>query len=223
MYLTVCYLRAGLIGTMAVIWTWYLPIEILHITVWLVWAVEVVFMFHFFFVLKVKTSVWNLYQQICRRQNMPVKLEERETEQQLIHIKHTIRELEKVVCTARRHASKEAASNVASPSSTQKWREKIVIFTAVKMMYHHLFNTVTGNSYWCIIKYMLPFCNIAYFISLCWTDHSQIRPSPGRVPYSSSGSRVAFLGHECFLLWFQLLTSEQRWSFHDNHVSSPKT
>jgi hypothetical protein len=84
----------------------------------LFWAVDVVFMF--LFVLKVKTSGWNLYQQICRRQNTPLKLEERKTEQQLVHIKHTIRELEKVVCTARQHASKEAASNVANPSSTQK-------------------------------------------------------------------------------------------------------
>jgi hypothetical protein len=76
-------------------------------------------MFHLF-VLKVKTSCWNLYQQICQRQNMPLKLEEGETEQQLIHIKRTIQELEKTVCTARQHASKEVASNVATPTSSQK-------------------------------------------------------------------------------------------------------
>lgn len=181
----------------------------------------------FFFVLKVKTSVWNLYQQICRRQNMPLKLEERETEQQLIHIKHTIRELEKVVCTARRHASKEAASNVANPSSTQKWREKIVIFTAGNMIYHHLFNTVTGNSYWCIIKYMLPFCYIAYlFPSAELIIHRVDLLHAGR-PIVLQAQELHFWDRNIFCCGSNssllVFTSEQRWSVHVNHVSSAKT
>jgi hypothetical protein len=71
-------------------------------------------------VLQVKTLCWNLYQRICQRQNIPLKLEERETGQQLLHIKRTIKELEKIVCSARLHASKEVASNVATPSNTEK-------------------------------------------------------------------------------------------------------
>jgi hypothetical protein len=111
------------------------------------------------------------------------------------------------VCTARQHASKEAASNVANPSSTQKWREKNSYFYSCQ---YDLLSPIQHSDWKFILMYFkihVAFCNVAYFISLCWTDYSQITLSPCRMPYSSSGSGVAFLGHECFQLWFQLLTA----------------
>jgi len=51
---------------------------------------------------------------------MPLRLKEGEVEQQLIDIKRTIQELQKIVCIAQRHASEEVASDIATPSSSQK-------------------------------------------------------------------------------------------------------
>jgi hypothetical protein len=72
------------------------------------------------FIVKVKTSCWNLYQQTCNRQNRPLKLKKRNVEQQLMYIKCTIQELEKIVHVARHHSSKEGASNVATCTTNQK-------------------------------------------------------------------------------------------------------
>jgi hypothetical protein len=59
-------------------------------------------------------------QEICRQKNMPVKLDMRDVEQQLVHIKHTIQELKKIACIARQHANMETASNIATATSTHK-------------------------------------------------------------------------------------------------------
>ncbi|XP_069700961.1 coiled-coil domain-containing protein 42 homolog [Periplaneta americana] len=69
---------------------------------------------------QVKTSCWNMYQQICRRKNMPVKLEEGQVEQQLLCIKRTIQGLKHITRIARRRAKKEAASTVANATSHLK-------------------------------------------------------------------------------------------------------
>jgi preprotein translocase subunit SecE len=72
------------------------------------------------FVVKVKTTCWNLYQQTCHRQNRPVELKKDNVEQQLMYIKYTIQELGKIVHTARQHTRKEVASNVATCTTDQK-------------------------------------------------------------------------------------------------------
>ncbi|XP_021921770.1 coiled-coil domain-containing protein 42 homolog [Zootermopsis nevadensis] len=61
---------------------------------------------------EVRTSCWNMYRDICRRKNMPVKTAERDVEQQLIHIKHTIQALKKIVHIVRQRAILDTASNI---------------------------------------------------------------------------------------------------------------
>lgn len=72
------------------------------------------------FVVKVKTTCWNLYQQTCHRQNRPVEVMEGNVEQQLMYIKCTIQELGKIVHIARQHTSKQEASNVATCTTNPK-------------------------------------------------------------------------------------------------------
>jgi chaperonin cofactor prefoldin len=61
-----------------------------------------------------------LYQQTRHRQNRPIELKKDNVEQQLMYIKYTIQELEKIVHTARQHARKELTSNVATCATNQK-------------------------------------------------------------------------------------------------------
>jgi preprotein translocase subunit SecE len=72
------------------------------------------------FVVKVKTTCWNLYQQTRRRQNRPIELKKDNVKQQLMYIKYTIQELGKIVHTARQHTRKEVASIVATCTTNQK-------------------------------------------------------------------------------------------------------
>jgi hypothetical protein len=61
-----------------------------------------------------------MYREICQRKNMPVKLEKRDVEQQLVHIKHTIQELKKIADIACQRTNMEAASNKGACSNSHK-------------------------------------------------------------------------------------------------------
>jgi len=82
------------------------------------------------FVLKVKKTCWNLYQQTCRRQNRPIELKKDNVERQLMYIKYTIQELGKIVHTARQHTRKEVASNVATCTTEEKWNCRLTEYTS---------------------------------------------------------------------------------------------
>ena len=56
---------------------------------------------------QVRTSCWTMYQNICKRKNMPITLDQEDTEGQLVTIKRTIQELKKIVPLARKRAAKE--------------------------------------------------------------------------------------------------------------------
>ncbi|KAK9305487.1 hypothetical protein QLX08_003502 [Tetragonisca angustula] len=55
---------------------------------------------------QVKTCCWNLYQQICRRKDIPVTVSKDDVEQQLDYIKRTILELKRIMKVAKKHATK---------------------------------------------------------------------------------------------------------------------
>ena len=56
---------------------------------------------------QVKTCCWNLYQQICKRKNIPITLGKDDAEQQLDSIKRTILELKRIIKVAKKRAAKE--------------------------------------------------------------------------------------------------------------------
>ena len=56
---------------------------------------------------RVRTSCWTMYQNICRRKNVPVTVDQEDVEEQLVIIKRTIRELKKIIPMARRRAAKD--------------------------------------------------------------------------------------------------------------------
>ncbi|XP_012062971.1 PREDICTED: coiled-coil domain-containing protein 42 homolog [Atta cephalotes] len=59
---------------------------------------------------QVKACCWNIYQQICKRKEIPVKVSSEDVEQQLIHIKRTILELKRIIKTIKKKARKEKGS-----------------------------------------------------------------------------------------------------------------
>lgn len=56
---------------------------------------------------QVKTCCWNIYQQICKRKEIPVKVNKEDVEQQLSHIKRTILELKRIIKTVKKKAREE--------------------------------------------------------------------------------------------------------------------
>ncbi|XP_012218947.1 coiled-coil domain-containing protein 42 homolog [Linepithema humile] len=56
---------------------------------------------------QVKACCWNIYQQICERKEIPVKVSGEDVEQQLIEIKRTIVELKRIIKVARKRAREE--------------------------------------------------------------------------------------------------------------------
>ncbi|XP_050583627.1 cilia- and flagella-associated protein 73 isoform X2 [Bombus affinis] len=56
--------------------------------------------------MQVKTCCWNLYQQICKRKDIPVTVSKDDVEQQLNHIKRTILELKRIIRVAKKRAAK---------------------------------------------------------------------------------------------------------------------
>ncbi|XP_018052351.1 PREDICTED: coiled-coil domain-containing protein 42 homolog [Atta colombica] len=59
---------------------------------------------------QVKACCWNIYQQICKRKEIPVKVSSEDVEQQLIHIKRTILELKRIIKTIKKKVRKEKGS-----------------------------------------------------------------------------------------------------------------
>lgn len=59
---------------------------------------------------QVKACCWNIYQQICKRKEMPVKVNSEDVEQQLVHIKRTILELKRIIKAVKKKAREERAS-----------------------------------------------------------------------------------------------------------------
>ncbi|EFN78886.1 Coiled-coil domain-containing protein 42 like-2 [Harpegnathos saltator] len=60
---------------------------------------------------QVKACCWNIYQQICKRKEIPVKVSSEDVEQQLIQIKRTILELRRIIKVAKRKAREERDSS----------------------------------------------------------------------------------------------------------------
>jgi len=56
---------------------------------------------------QVKACCWNIYQQICKRKEIPVKVSSEDIEQQLVHIKRTIIELKRIIKTVKKKAREE--------------------------------------------------------------------------------------------------------------------
>ncbi|XP_039305247.1 coiled-coil domain-containing protein 42 homolog [Solenopsis invicta] len=56
---------------------------------------------------QVKACCWNIYQQICKRKEIPVKVSSEDVEQQLIHIKRTILELKRIIKTVKKRMREE--------------------------------------------------------------------------------------------------------------------
>ncbi|XP_070158550.1 coiled-coil domain-containing protein 42 homolog [Polyergus mexicanus] len=56
---------------------------------------------------QVKACCWNMYQQICKRKDIPVKVSSEDVEQQLIHIKRTILELKRIIKTVKKKMREE--------------------------------------------------------------------------------------------------------------------
>ncbi|KAG5332024.1 CCD42 protein, partial [Acromyrmex charruanus] len=56
---------------------------------------------------QVKACCWNIYQQICKRKEIPVKVSSEDVEHQLIHIKRTILELKRIIKTVKKKAREE--------------------------------------------------------------------------------------------------------------------
>ncbi|XP_063987511.1 coiled-coil domain-containing protein 42 homolog isoform X2 [Diachasmimorpha longicaudata] len=57
---------------------------------------------------QIRSSCWNIYQQICKRKGVPVEVAKGDIENQLVHIKSTILELKRIVKAANKKATKEA-------------------------------------------------------------------------------------------------------------------
>ncbi|XP_017884313.1 coiled-coil domain-containing protein 42 homolog [Ceratina calcarata] len=55
---------------------------------------------------QVKTCCWNLYQQICKRKDIPITVSKDDVEQQLDQIKRTILELKRIIRVAKKRAVK---------------------------------------------------------------------------------------------------------------------
>ncbi|XP_078049512.1 coiled-coil domain-containing protein 42 homolog [Augochlora pura] len=55
---------------------------------------------------QVKTCCWNLYQQTCKRKDVPITVNKNDTEQQLEHIKRTILELKRIIKVAKKRATR---------------------------------------------------------------------------------------------------------------------
>lgn len=51
---------------------------------------------------QVKNCCWNIYQQICKRKEIPIKVSSDDIEQQLTHIKRTILELRRIIKTVKK-------------------------------------------------------------------------------------------------------------------------
>lgn len=56
---------------------------------------------------QVKACCWNIYQQICKRKEIPVKVSSEDVEQQLTHIKRTILELKRIIKTVKKRMREE--------------------------------------------------------------------------------------------------------------------
>lgn len=56
---------------------------------------------------QVKACCWNIYQQICKKKDIPVKVSSEDVEQQLIHIKRTILELKRIIKTVKKKMREE--------------------------------------------------------------------------------------------------------------------
>ncbi|KAL6259066.1 hypothetical protein P5V15_008987 [Pogonomyrmex californicus] len=56
---------------------------------------------------QVKACCWNIYQQICKRKEIPVKVSSEDVEQQLIQIKRTILELKRIIKTVKKRMREE--------------------------------------------------------------------------------------------------------------------
>lgn len=56
---------------------------------------------------QVKACCWNMYQQICKRKEIPVKVSSEDVEQQLVQIKRTILELKRIIKTVKKKVREE--------------------------------------------------------------------------------------------------------------------
>lgn len=56
---------------------------------------------------QVKACCWNIYQQICKRKEIPIEVSSEDVEQQLIEIKRTILELKRIIKVAKKRAQEE--------------------------------------------------------------------------------------------------------------------
>ncbi|XP_012540099.1 coiled-coil domain-containing protein 42 homolog [Monomorium pharaonis] len=56
---------------------------------------------------QVKACCWNIYQQICKRKEIPVQVSSEDVEQQLIHIKRTVLELKRIIKTVKKRMREE--------------------------------------------------------------------------------------------------------------------
>lgn len=56
---------------------------------------------------QVKACCWNMYQQICKRKEIPVTVSSEDVEQQLVHIKRTILELKRIIKTVKKKVREE--------------------------------------------------------------------------------------------------------------------
>lgn len=56
---------------------------------------------------QLKACCWNIYQQICKRKEISVKVSSEDVEQQLIHIKRTILELKRIIKTVKKKMREE--------------------------------------------------------------------------------------------------------------------
>ena len=128
------------------------------------------------FVVKVKTTCWNLYQQICHRQSRPVLLKKNNVVQQLMYINYTIQELEKIVHTVLQHTRKEVASNVATCTTNQKWNCGLTEYTSL-LFCPNVYNVAT-EMHMGIVSFVLLFHNIIFLFSVYLSHDSCIRTCP---------------------------------------------
>lgn len=56
---------------------------------------------------QVRACCWNIYQQICKRKEIPIEVSSEDVEQQLVHIKRTILELKRIIKVAKKRAREE--------------------------------------------------------------------------------------------------------------------
>lgn len=58
-----------------------------------------------------KACCWNIYQQICKRKELPIEVTSEDVEQQLVHIKRTILELKRIIKVVKKKVREEGNSS----------------------------------------------------------------------------------------------------------------